>query len=409
MLNKFRFLTSGESHGPKLNIIIEGLPSGLELLPQDINTHLKRRQGGYGRGLRMKIETDKANILGGIRHGETLGSPIGLEIINKDHEKWLNIMNPEPIDLTDTEIQEELADKYRHTVRPGHADYAGAIKYRHQDIRNVLERSSARETTSRVAAGSIARKLLTTLGIEVYSHIIQIGEISLPDELTGDITPDEWTNIENSPVRCKDAKISQDICNYIDQSRTKGETIGGIVELIVKNLPVGIGSYTHWDKRLDGLISWALMSTHTVKSVSFGIGEQVGRTLGSNVHDQIELDQNNNTSNNLRYSHLTNRAGGIEGGMSNGEDLIIRVAMKPIPTLARTEENSLKSVNLTTKTDDKAFYERSDICVVPAGGVVLESMLSIVLADQILHKFGSDNIEELKLNYQNYLEYCSSR
>jgi chorismate synthase len=319
-------------------------------------------------------------------------------------------MNPAPIELnlTDEEIKKHLTDKYITRVRPGHADFAGAIKYNQTDVRNILERSSARETTSRVAAGGIAHQFLKDFGIKIYSQVLQIGSVKVADEYAGNITENEFEQIEDSELRCKSPETTNSMKEEIDKARKQGESLGGIIEIIVYGLPIGLGSHVHWDRRLDGIIAQYLMSVHTVKAVGFGIGFEAGRQVGSLVHDEIERSQ---PESNLvsSYQHLTNRAGGIEGGMSNGEPIICRVALKPIPTLARTEKNSLKSIDLKTKSNDVAFYERSDVCVVPAGGVVCEAMMALALADQILNKFGGDSMTELKSNYQNYLTYCLNR
>jgi chorismate synthase len=406
-MQKLRFLTSGESHGPALSIIVEGMPSGLNLLAEDVNKHLARRQGGYGRGARMKIEKDQISFLGGVRHGLTLGSPVSMQIINKDYANWDMVMNPAPVDRESSENKIKLDEKFISRVRPGHADFAGAIKYQQEDVRNILERSSARETTSRVAAGSVALKFLNALGITVKSQVLQVGSVALPREEWGQLSEEEFERVENSELRCKCQKTSEAMKEEIDKGRKNGESLGGIVEIIAEGLPIGVGSHVHWDRRLDGIIAQALMSIHTVKAVSFGIGFEAGILPGSQVHDEMQLATIESKVSN--YQHLSNRAGGIEGGMTNGEAVICRVALKPIPTLARTEEQSLKSVDLKSKSNDKAFYERSDVCVVPAGGVVCESMLAFVLADQILQKFGGDSMAELKANYQNYLDYCKER
>jgi len=407
MNNKLRFLTAGESHGPALSIIVEGVPAGLNLLEENVNYHLARRQKGYGRGARMKIETDQIEFTAGVRHGQTLGSPISMQIKNKDYANWNTTMNPAPIDLNDEEIKKKLADKYISRVRPGHADFAGAIKYNQDDVRNILERSSARETTSRVAAGGIAHQFLKALGIQIYSQVLQIGSVKVADKYAGNITEEEFSQIEASELRCKSVETANLMKEEIDKARKQGESLGGIIEIIVYGLPIGLGSHVHWDRRLDGIIAQYLMSVHTVKAIGFGLGFEAGCQVGSLVHDEIQR----NTEKSLvsAYHHLTNRAGGIEGGMSNGEPIICRVALKPIPTLARTEENSLKSIDLKTKSNDVAFYERSDVCVVPAGGVVCEAMMALALADQILNKFGGDSMSELKNNYQNYLTYCLDR
>ncbi|MDJ0624869.1 MAG: chorismate synthase [Candidatus Caenarcaniphilales bacterium] len=407
-MSKLRFLTAGESHGPGLSIIVEGMPSGLELLEEDINHHLQRRQGGYGRGARMKIEKDRVSFTAGVRHGFTIGSPISLQIANKDYENWIVVMNPSPVNKQEEQVKEKLAQKYITKVRPGHADFAGAIKYRHEDVRNVLERSSARETTSRVAAGAVGHKLLDSFGVTVRSHVIQVGSTSLPQEYCGRLSEEEFKEVESSDMRCKSKLTTELMKQEIDNSRKQGESLGGIVELIVSGLPIGIGSHVHWDRRLDGILAQALMSIHTVKAVSFGIGFEAGILPGSQVHDEIQVKEENILEKS-NYKHLTNRAGGIEGGMTNGEEIVCRIALKPIPTLARSEKDSLKSIDLYKKANDVAFYERSDVCVVPAGGVVCEAMAAFILADQLLQKFGGDSIDETLNNYKNYIEYCRGR
>ena len=409
-MSKLRFLTAGESHGPALSIIVEGIPSGLEILAEDVNHHLARRQKGYGRGARMKIETDRIEFLSGVRHGYAMGSPISMLIRNKDYENWDIVMNPAPVDETNPDNQKKLADKFLTRVRPGHADFAGTIKYNQQDVRNSLERSSARETTSRVAAGGIAHKLLKAFGIRIVSQVVQVGSVAVPTKDRGHISEEDFLRIEESELRCKDTASAAKMKEAIDKARKDGESLGGIVEVIAYNLPIGVGSHVHWDRRLDGIIAQALMSVHTVKAVGFGISFDAGILPGSQVHDEIQLAiPPNPLVRGSNYEHLTNRAGGIEGGMSNGEPIICQVALKPIPTLARSEENSLKSVNLQTKTNDVAFYERSDVCVVPAGGVVCEAMMALALANQILDKFGGDSIKETLDNYQRYLDYCKTR
>lgn len=410
-MGKFRFLTSGESHGPALSIIVEGLPSNLEILKKDLDLQLARRQRGYGRGARMKIEQDSATILGGIRHGKSLGSPISILIENKDYQNWQEVMNPEPLsseELSDANIRAKLQSKLVHKVRPGHADFAGSLKYNFSDVRNSLERSSARETTSRVAAGAIAKKFLAFFGIYIYSQVIQVGSVKVPSELLGQISESEFLALEESELRCKDPQVTQAMKEEIDRARKQGESLGGVVEVIAYNIPLGLGSHVHWDRRLDGLISQAILSIHTVKAIGFGAGFSVADLPGSQVHDQLEVKKERSSSDLTSYQHLSNRAGGIEGGISNGEPIVCRVALKPIPTLAR-RENLLRAVDLEKKKDDFAFYERSDVCVVPAGGVVCEAMLAIVLADQFLEKFAGDSIEETNRNYQSYLAYSRER
>ena len=410
-----RFLTSGESHGPELNIILEGIPANLGLLAEDVDLDLKRRQAGYGRGGRMKIETDKVFFTGGVRHGRTFGgAPIAMKLINKDHEKWLNVMSSKPVDTSDPEVQKQLEDKFISRVRPGHADFAGALKYQAEDVRDILERSSARETTSRVAVGAVCKKFLQEFGIEIYSHVLRIGELESAtnnQNWWSDLDQDEYSKrkqlIENSELRIYDPSGLEDqkFKDYIDSIRKKGDTVGGLLEVFALGVPVGLGSHVQWDRRLDGLIAQALMSIHTVKSVEIGIGDQVSELLGSQVHDQIFLNQDSSDNSDLRYTRKTNNSGGIEGGMSNGMPITCRVGVKPIPTLV----SKLASVDLSTKTESESHFERSDVCVVPAAGVVLEAMLAFVIAKVFLEKFGGDSMQEISRNYKAYLEQCLGR
>lgn len=410
-----RFLTSGESHGPELNIILEGIPANLGLLAEDVDLDLKRRQAGYGRGGRMKIETDKVIFTGGVRHGRTFGgAPIAMKLINKDHEKWLNVMSSKPVDTSDPEVQKQLEDKFISRVRPGHADFAGALKYQAEDVRDILERSSARETTSRVAVGAVCKKFLQEFGIEIYSHVLRIGELESAtnnQNWWSDLDQDEYSKrkqlIENSELRIYDPSGLEDqkFKDYIDSIRKKGDTVGGLLEVFALGVPVGLGSHVQWDRRLDGLIAQALMSIHTVKSVEIGIGDQVSELLGSQVHDQIFLNQDSSSNSDLRYTRKTNNSGGIEGGMSNGMPITCRVGVKPIPTLV----SKLASVDLSTKTESESHFERSDVCVVPAAGVVLEAMLAFVIAKVFLEKFGGDSMQEISRNYKAYLEQCLGR
>ena len=399
-----RFLTAGESHGPELNIIIDGIPAGLDLIPEDINIDLKRRQGGYGRGGRMKIEKDQAIFTGGIRLGKTLGSPIAVRIINNDYKSWDIPMSPLPLDLSDPVIKEKIKSKYISKVRPGHADLTGALKYYQDDVRNVLERSSARETTSRVVAGAICKKLLSKFNISVISYVVRIGSASVDINSLGIAYKELYLKAEKSEVRCPNKTVSENMKKAIDKARVQGDTLGGLTQVIACNVPPGLGSFTHWDKRLNGRIAGALMSVHTVKSVEFGIGKKVSELYGSEVHDEIFVASNWH-GNSLRYKRKTNNAGGIEGGMSNGQPIICMVATKPIPTLIKP----LNSIDLKSKSNTKAHFERSDICVVPAAGVVLEAMLSFILADAFLEKFGSDSISELSDNFNKYIKKCYQR
>lgn len=395
-----RFLTAGESHGPQLNAIIEGLPAGLQLLPNDINLHLARRQKGYGRGGRMQIEKDKVTITSGVRHGKTIASPVTLTVTNRDWQNWLEVMSVSPVDKEAAEVKQKLDEKKIEFVRPGHADLSGALKYDHDDIRNVLERSSARETAARVAVGAVALKLLQTFDIDVFSHVQAIGTTkgdmnAVPEDMN------EAKMLANeSPVSCIDKSLEQEMIKEIDSAQEKGDTLGGIIQVIATGLPVGLGSYVHWDKRLDAMIAHAIMSIPAVKSVGIGIGETVGMIPGSLVHDEILPKDNSN-----EFQRATNRAGGIEGGMTNGQAVVVRVAMKPIPTL----KQPLRSVNLETGEEHVAHYERSDVCAVPACGVVCEAMLSYVLANAFLDKFGGDSIKEISRNYSAYKQQYQNR
>lgn len=388
-----RFLTAGESHGKLLNAIIEGIPSGLKISSSDINHHLARRQAGYGRGDRMKIETDSVEINSGIRHGITIGSPISLIIRNKDWNNWETVMSPEYIDPKDIETTEKIQNKKIEHVRPAHADFAGAIKYNHTDIRNVLERSSARETATRVAVGAICINFLNLFGIDIFSHVIAIGNTKINSKITKDLSYIKH-NVEKSILRTIDSNAEKQMISEIDKAKEQGDTLGGIVQVIATGLPVGLGSYVHWDKRLDGQIAQSIMSIQAIKCVEIGLGKDVSHLSGSEVHDEIFI------GNDGAYFRKTNNAGGIEGGMSNGEPIIINAVMKPIPTLKKP----LNSINLYTREKHIAHYERSDVCAVPSVGVICESMLAITLMNAFLEKFGSDSIDEILTNYNAYLE-----
>lgn len=413
-----RYLSSGESHGPELNIILEGIPSNMELLDEDINPDLRRRQSGYGRGGRMKIEKDKVIFTGGVRHGRTFaGAPVSMKLVNRDHEKWLNVMSPAPVDEQDPEVKTQLDEKFISKVRPGHADLAGAMKYDAPDVRDVLERSSARETTSRVAVGAVCKKFLSRFGIEIFSHVLQIGEVSV-----GEIDADKFSSkfreiVEKSAVRVYDPKVEKEMIAHIDEARSNGDSLGGLVEVFATGVPIGLGSHVQWDRRLDGIVAQALMSVHTVKAVEIGMGLGVAEDPGSQVHDQIRVDSKYDEKKQLkaidknldsgefdpfkfRYERKTNNLGGFEAGMTNGLPIVARAALKPIPTIV----SKLDSIDLATKSDSKSHFERSDVCVVPAGGVVLEAMLAFVLARAFLEKFGGDSISEVEANYASYLK-----
>jgi len=388
----FRFLTAGESHGQALTVIIEGLPAGLPISSEDIDKDLIRRQGGYGRGDRMKIERDHAEVLSGVRHGLTIGSPIAMLIRNRDWVNWQSRMSPTPV----AEPGEPVT-----RLRPGHADLPGALKYGFQDVRNVLERASARETAARVAAGAVARQFLDQFGIKVASFTLSIAaiEAQVDEEI-------DWEKVERSPVRCPDAKAEQLMIEAIDAARAAGDTVGGVFEVRAMGVPIGLGSHVHWDRRLDGLVAQALMSIQAVKAVEIGLGLGVASHRGSAVHDVIQYTTpprgvgTGAAKESSPWHHLSNRAGGIVGGMSNGEPIVARAAVKPIPTLAKP----LPSVDLLTGESVIAHFERSDVCVVPAAGVVGEAMLAIVLADAFLAKFGGDSLGETARSYRAYMD-----
>lgn len=376
-----RFLTAGESHGPQLTTIIEGLPAGMELTASDINRELANRQKGYGRGKRMQIEKDQVTITGGVRHGYTLGSPLALVVENNDWKHWTDVMGIEP-------IEEEEASGIRRKVtrpRPGHADLVGGIKYGHRDMRNVLERSSARETTVRVAAGAVAKKLLHLLGIDITAHVIEIGGIQAKDRDFRDIT-DLKQRTEISPVRCFDQTKEQQMMDAIDEAKKNGDSIGGVIEVVVEGMPPGVGSYVHYDRKLDSKLAAAIVSINAFKGVEFGLGFEMARKPGSQVHDEILWNEETG------YVRNTNRLGGFEGGMSTGMPIVVRGVMKPIPTLYKP----LQSVDIETKEPFTASIERSDSCAVPAASVVAEAVVAWELAAAITEQFTSDRMDALK-------------
>ena len=385
----FRFLTSGESHGKGLNVIIDGMPSGVRFDENFINNELKRRQKGYGRGGRMKIEADTVEVLSGVRFAKTLGSPISLFIKNKDFENWQAVMSASEIEKT-SENEEKIKEKTIYNVRPGHADFAGALKYKQEDIRNILERSSARETASRVAAGAVAKLLLREFNIEGISFVTQIGNIKVE---TGLNPFEHKQNIENSEFHIIDTSFEEKLKSEIDEAQKDGDTLGGNIEIRFKNLPVGLGSHTQWDKRLDGLIAQAVMSIPAIKSVEIGLGKDCAQMRGSKTHDEIFIKDG-------KIERKTNNAGGLEGGMTNGEELIVKATMKAIPTM----RTPLNSVSLKDKTEISAHFERSDTCAVCACAVVTEAMVAIILADAMCEKFTHDNLEDMKNCYNAYLK-----
>ncbi|HEY3065217.1 MAG TPA: chorismate synthase [Methylomirabilota bacterium] len=380
-----RFLTAGESHGEALTTVIDGMPAGLPLTEADINIDLARRQRGYGRGGRMKIERDQVHITAGVRGGITLGSPITLTIANRDWENWKATMAVGAPD-------DAAALKQVTRPRPGHADLAGAMKYGHRDIRNVLERSSARETTARVAVAGVAKRLLAEFGITILSHVTEIGGVRVGDvEMAWD---DVTRRAEASEVRCADPEAEAAIIAAIDDAKAKGDTLGGVFEVVALGCPVGLGSYVQWDRRLDGRIAQALCSIQAIKGCEFGMGFETARRPGSGVHDEILFDAA------AGFGRSSNNAGGLEGGVTNGQPVVVRAAMKPLSTL----RTPLRSVDVATKQAVEAVVERSDVCAVPAAGIVGEAMVAIVLADAFLEKFGGDSLDEIRRNHGAYLD-----
>lgn len=377
-----RFFTAGESHGPALSLIVDGLPAGVPVLAEQVDADLRRRQGGHGRGGRMKLEADAVEILGGVRHGRSLGSPVAFVIRNRDHANWSDVMSPLP---QGPEARQRRALKY---PRPGHADLAGALKFQTGDLRDVLERASARETAARVAVGALARALLRELGAEVRSHVLSVGSAALP---TGrEVAWAELEGVEESPVRCVDAEASRAMVAEIDAARRDGDTVGGVFEVVVRGLPPGLGSFAQWDRRLDGRLAQAVMSIPGVKAVALGAGFAAGATRGAAFHDEIVYDQARG------LQRPSNRAGGLEGGVSNGEELRVQGAIKAIPTLLLP----LRSVDLASKEPRPASVERGDTCVVPAAGVVAEAMVAWVAADALLEKCGGDSLDEVRAHLE---------
>jgi chorismate synthase len=400
-MGAFRFLTAGESHGPTLGVVLEGIPAGLRLTTEELAVDLARRQRGYGRGARQSIEHDQAEIVSGVRHGVTLGSPILLLVRNRDWENWTRVMQVEPLADDEAAELERLArdGNARATpvtrVRPGHADLAGALKYGFNDVRNVLERASARETAARVAAGGVGRALLRELGMECWSFTAEVGGVAL-DPANASRTREE---ADQSPLRCPDPDAEERMVARIDEARSNGDTVGGVFEVVVHGAPIGLGSYVQWDRRLDAALAAAVMSINIVKGVELGLGFEQTRRFGSQVHDVIE-----GRGDAGRWIHRSNNAGGLTGGITNGEPIVVRGAVKPISTLARP----LPSADLVTgEPVEKAHYERSDISVVPAAGVVGEAMVMLTLVDFVLEKFGGDSLDETRDNLERYRERIS--
>lgn len=395
---RLSFRTAGESHGPALVAIVEGMPAGVPLLAADVDRELSRRQQGYGRGRRMAIEQDRVEILGGVRAGETLGSPIALLVRNKDWTNWEAIMDPAPRAEDDSP---EGRRRQVSRVRPGHADLTGLLKYDREDARDILERASARETTARVGCGAVARQLLAPFGIRVGSHLVHLGGVdaSPPAELPADLN----AAADGSPLRCLDSVAEAAMVARIDMAKREGNTLGGICEVVATGLPVGLGSHVAWDRKLDGRLAQAICSIPAVKGVEMGIGFAAARRMGSEVHDAMEPAPGEARRGNVR--RLTNRAGGLEGGMTTGEPLVLRVAMKPISTLMQP----LQTVDVRTGERAEAAAERSDVTAVPAMGVIAEAMTALVLADALLEKFGGDSLAEVRRNFDGYLARVAGR
>src|SRR3954467_6762313 len=369
-----RFTTAGESHGPGLTAVVEGLPAGLELRPEDIDRDLARRQLGHGRGGRMKIASDRAEVTSGVRHGRTLGGPVALQVANRDYANWEERMNPWPVEAAVAEV---------HLPRPGHADLAGVQKYGFPDVRNVLERASARETAARVACGALAKTFLAEFGVSVYSHVLQIGTVIAPARAAA-LTADDFEGVDESPVRCLDPDASAAMVEEINAARKANESLGGLFDVVAFGVLPGLGSYISWDERIDGRLAQAIMSIQAMKGVGIGDGFDLAGRVGSKAHDEIFWNEERG------FYRETNRAGGIEGGMTTGDPVLVRGAMKPLPTLTKP----LRSVDLATKEPAQALRERTDSCTVPAAGVVGEAMVAFVLADECIRKFGGDHVDD---------------
>lgn len=394
-----RFLTSGESHGSGLTAILDGMPAGLPINLDVINQELWRRQQGYGRGNRQKIESDKVDITGGVRHGKTTGAPIGIYIVNADWKNWQHAMSVESPDLSEAEVLAEIEKKAISRFRPGHADLSGTFKFRHQDIRNVLERASARETAARTAVGAICMQLLSQLGIKLVSHVVQVGEVKAKSVAADISLADLEQQVMQSEMFCADAEAEQAMKSTIKAAWQEGDSLGGVVEILADGCPVGLGSYTQWDSKLDGQLAQALMCVQAMKAVEIGDGVAASGLPGSQVHDALYPSSE---TADLPFSRTTNHAGGIEGGMTNGERLRLRVYMKPIPTLRK----GLPSVSYPEFQADRAHFERSDVCAISAASIVCKAMVSFVLARAVLEKFGGDSIEDISMSISEYRKYC---
>jgi chorismate synthase len=382
-MSTLHYYTAGESHGPVLTAIIEGMPAGVPISEKNINVQLKRRQEGYGRGQRMKIETDTVKVMSGVRFGKTLGSPITLQVENRDWKNWTKIMS---------QFGKATSQRSVHFPRPGHADLAGGIKYDHKDLRNLLERASARETTMRVAVGALVRQLLEAFDIELYSYVKSIGDVVVTAKMPA--LKLLRTTVNKSSVRCYDAKAAKKMIALIDQAKKKKDSVGGQFEVIVTGVPIGLGSHVHWEHKLDGRLAQAVMSIQAIKAVEMGMGVEAGQRFGSQVHDAIFYNKSKG------FYHKTNNAGGFTGGMTNGNPIVVRGTIKPISTLYKP----LPSVDVVTKKPKLANIERSDICVVPAAGVIAENVVAITVAQAFLEKFGGDSLRELQKHYRESLK-----
>ena len=378
-----KLITAGESHGPGLTCIIEGLPAGLQLEREALDRDLARRQLGHGRGGRMKIESDRAEVTGGVRHGRTLGGPIAIQVRNRDYANWEERMNPWPVEGDTPEV---------HLPRPGHADLVGTQKYGLSDVRDILERASARETAARVAGGAVAKEFLRALGVEVFSHVLQITSVSAPRPV--DLTPGDFAHVDESPVRCLDPDATRAMVNEINELRKQNESLGGVFEVRAFGLVPGLGSHISWEERLDGRLAMAILSIQALKAVAIGDGFEVAGLPGSLAHDEIFYDEQRG------YYRETNRAGGVEGGMTTGDPLVVRGSMKPLPTLTKP----LRSVDIETHEPAQALRERTDSCTVPAAAVVAEAMVAFVLADAYRRKFGGDHIDDVRAAVAAYEE-----
>lgn len=396
-----RFLSCGESHGPALVAVLDGVPAGLAINVDAINEELARRQQGYGRGNRQKIEKDTAEFIGGLRHGITTGAPIAMMVRNRDFENWQYVMSVRPLETITDAAREQIAKKKIEKFRPGHADLAGTLKFRQPDIRDVLERASARETASRVAAGALCKQLLERFDIRIASHVTQVGAAK-SKSISSELSIAEIERIAaDSDLSCLDAEAAEEMKELIKTAWQDGDSLGGVVEVVADGLPVGLGSYTQWDRRLDGRLAQALMSIQAMKAFEIGDGFENSGKPGSQVHDAIYPA---NGTSNLPFQRRTNHAGGVEGGMTNGDRLCVRVYMKPIPTMRK----GLESVSYPEFAADRAHYERSDVCAIAAASVVCKAMVCLVLADALLEKFGGDNVADLETAIGEYKAYCKS-